>query len=718
MKSRWWFCSVQIFFVFSAHLVNVVTESGFTSLAITSQRNLELLSSATPAPGGTEGSGIGTADEAVTAVPTKVGTADEGVTAVPTNVGTADEAVTAVPTKVGTADEGVTAVPTNVGTGDEAVITVPTKVGTADEGVTAVPTNVGTADEGVTAVPTNVGTADEGVTAVPTNVGTADEGVTAVPTSVGTADEAIPMDRAATTMKVSEVPTATTVHPVVTPEGCLCDLTPGFCDIGCCCDTVDCNVANLSTVFTGCPQKVVLGVCIEKWLMFRANVNSSLVTVTDSLFCVRSEDKAPQSLPSVLQYPVLGDSYHFSPPIPKSRNIERDFYKVDDVIQTYFTSSSVRDLLRQPCPGVAAAYCMNRNPAKFLRSESLSCARVLTPQSCTTDPNLNALSYFSDLYLIKIPKAKTAPLSGFLIPVTPVSNWPAPVQQNNSCNNVVKKVEFVIGYTSRGELAYANVNIVLADVDPNQLLLQTHSVQFQLAPPSPTLGGPIPAVGLRVGSPVIVRSNKGPMTLTTLGVSPIGQCSSDPSRRAPVLFTHNIITGCAFSSPATTCSDLRSQIYEIFQGLVAPDEIAMNSGFPLNWTRVISQACPMNLKEACDSGCILPSSLSIQVLWARQGLLDFPQNYILGAKYLFHCQNVKCPVSSPLTLTTEVTFADTTVYLKAPGGLPQANWKFPFGFFSRGIVELDGHIILNSSKNNTWSLMLFTVILLTTFFTS
>lgn len=42
------------------------------------------------------------------------------------------------------------------------------------------------------------------------------------------------------------------------------------------------------------------------------------------------------------------------------------------------------------------------------------------------------------------------------------------------------KVEFVIGYTGRGELMYATVNVLLADVDPNQLLLQTHSVQFQV----------------------------------------------------------------------------------------------------------------------------------------------------------------------------------------------------------------------------------------------
>uniref|UniRef100_A0A3Q3VSV1 Tectonic-1-3 N-terminal domain-containing protein n=1 Tax=Mola mola TaxID=94237 RepID=A0A3Q3VSV1_MOLML len=58
---------------------------------------------------------------------------------------------------------------------------------------------------------------------------------------------------------------------------CSCDLTPGFCDIGCCCDTVDCDVANL-IFFTcsSCEYKFYLssGVCVEKWLMFRANVDS------------------------------------------------------------------------------------------------------------------------------------------------------------------------------------------------------------------------------------------------------------------------------------------------------------------------------------------------------------------------------------------------------------------------------------------------------------
>nr|XP_019961224.1 PREDICTED: tectonic-3 [Paralichthys olivaceus] len=512
----------------------------------------------------------------------------------------------------------------------------------------------------------------------------------------------------------TEAPPAATVQPEEAPQACLCDLTPGFCDIGCCCDSVDCGVANLSTVFTGCPQKAISGVCIEKWLMFRANVDSSLVTETDSLFCVRSEDNAPKSFQALPPYPALGASYHFSPPAPTGSSHSRPFYRVDDVIQTSFSNSFVRGLLRQPSPGAAASFCINRNPAKFLRSTSLSCTRMLTPQSCTTDPYLNSRSYFSDLSLIKIPIVETTQVSDFLIPVTPLSEWPAPVQLNNSCFNVVKKVEFVIGYTGRGELTYATVNIVLAHLDPNQIVMQTHSVQFQLATPNPSPGGQIPADGLRVGSPVIGRFNGNMTTITTLRASQGGECSIDPSERAPVLFTLNTIAGCTFSSPSRDCSELRSQIYGVLQGLATPDEIAMNSGSQLSWTRVITQECPVDPQETCESGCLLPHSLSIQVLWARQGLLHLPQNYILGAKYIFKCRKVKCPVSSPLVLTTEVTFADTTVFPNPPRGSPQPSWKFPFGFFTRGTAELDGHVVINGSDTEqvTWSLMLFTVMLL------
>lgn len=44
------------------------------------------------------------------------------------------------------------------------------------------------------------------------------------------------------------------------------------------------------------------------------------------------------------------------------------------------------------------------------------------------------------------------------------------------------QVKFVIFYTGRGELANATVDVTLADVNQSQLLLQMHSVEFQVEP--------------------------------------------------------------------------------------------------------------------------------------------------------------------------------------------------------------------------------------------
>ncbi|XP_072312700.1 tectonic-3-like [Eucyclogobius newberryi] len=509
-----------------------------------------------------------------------------------------------------------------------------------------------------------------------------------------------------TTDPLFEVTEAATDLPLDAP-GCLCDLTPDFCDIGCCCDTEDCGVANLSTVFTGCPQKPIPGVCVEKWLMFRANVDSSLVTVTDSLFCVQPAEKPVSSTEASAHYPALGYSYHFAPPEQMTTTFTRDFYRVDDLILTYFTKTSARGSLRQPSPGVASTLCTNRNPAKFLRSSTFSCSREVNLQSCITDPTLNAQSYIYDLNLIKYPILETDPVTDLLIPVVPSSNWTAPSKLNNSCVDVVKSVEFVIGYTERGEISSSKVNIVLANFDHKQLLLQTHSVQFQLitqTPPAPR--EPIPAVGLKPGSPVIGQQSDDVKPLTVIGVSQNGACS-DPNTRTPILFRHNSISGCTFTSMVKNCSDLRAKIYDIHRRLAIPDSVAMNSGSRPDWTRIVTEECLIDPKETCDTGCTLPHTLSIRLLWARQGLLEFSQNYILGVKYVFQCRIIKCPFTTLLPLSNEVTFVDATLYPEPPRGAVRPQWKFPFGFFSRGIDEVDGHVLSNNSgsKNLTWILI-------------
>ena len=53
---------------------------------------------------------------------------------------------------------------------------------------------------------------------------------------------------------------------------------------------------------------------------------------------------------------------------------------------------------------------------------------------------------------------------------------------------------------------------------------------------------------------------------------------------------------CLSSSPSSDCSELRSQMYWMLQEFATPDSIAMNSGSQPDWTRVITQECPVSFE--------------------------------------------------------------------------------------------------------------------------
>ncbi|MBN3316152.1 TECT3 protein, partial [Atractosteus spatula] len=93
-------------------------------------------------------------------------------------------------------------------------------------------------------------------------------------------------------------------------------------------------------------------------------------------------------------------------------------------------------------------------------------------------------------------------------------------------------------------------------------------------------------------------------------------------------------------------------------------------GREADWTRVIVQDCPPAAGEQrCDSGCLLPTSLSLRFLWAHRGHLSLPQAHILGAKLTFHCRLV------------QVSFADATVLPQSPRGRLRPESKRPLDFF-------------------------------------
>ncbi|XP_018582643.2 tectonic-3-like isoform X1 [Scleropages formosus] len=506
---------------------------------------------------------------------------------------------------------------------------------------------------------------------------------------------------AAATTQPRIIPTDTTATPAGNGPDCPCDVTSRFCDIGCCCDVIDCNIADLSSVFTGCETEQRYGVCVESWLMFRGNVDPALITVNESVFCVRpqgdpTEQQVLPVLPVLPYLPKVQDSYSFSAQaLQSSSPADRGFYMVDDVILSYYSGLSVIGVLRQPSRGTSTSLCVERNPARFLRSGSLSCSRLLTRQSCLSDPGFSARSYFSELSLLKAPVPQNVSIPGFTITVLPLAEWPEPHLENGSCFNVVSKVEYTVRYTSGGLVTKVTVNVTLTDSDVDVQLLQQHAVRYQLATPSPTPAS-TPAVGLKLGAPVTGRFNNKIEPLTVQGVPQGGDCLNTPHARVPLLFGQNYITGCTFRAIPKNCSELQSQLSGVLQGVSTPDVVAMSAGSRPEWTRVITQDCiSVPTEGLCQSGCVVPVSLSIQILWAKRGRLSLPQNYILGAKFLFSCRNVKCPLIAPVAVTTEVTFSEATVYPAPPRGQPQPHWKFPFGFFSRGADERDSGPVLN-----------------------
>ncbi|KAI5102935.1 tectonic-1, partial [Silurus meridionalis] len=468
---------------------------------------------------------------------------------------------------------------------------------------------------------------------------------------------------------------------------CTCNLTPDFCDIGCCCDVVDCGVADLSSVFENCRRETRAGSCVESWLMFRANVDPQLVTDNGSMFCVQSgNESTAQIAPAASEGPFSILSPHFSPAgVTSTQN--SSVYKVDDVILTYYNTTSVVSVLRQPSSGMGSSTCVERNPAKFLRSGSLTCSRVVSAQSCRTDSSLSFPSYFTGFSLLRVPRPSDKDVSKMMIPIIPLANQPELTEHETSCMNVVTKVEYVITYSSTGEITAATVSGSTTNASFGTQILQEHAVQFQLATPS--LSPPeVPMVGLEVGTPVIGWFGGKPGPLTIPGLSVGGEC--DLTNQAPVLFTHNTFTGCTFRSMPDHCASLRARIYSVLRGTATPDTVAMTAGSQPQQSRVVVQNCPeTSPDEACETGCLVPVSLSLRILWARTGTLALPQNHILGAKYVFSCKILKCPVFSHLPLSTEVIFSDATIYPEPPRAEPRPEWKFPFGFFTRGAEELD-----------------------------
>ncbi|XP_055281001.1 tectonic-3 isoform X2 [Moschus berezovskii] len=476
------------------------------------------------------------------------------------------------------------------------------------------------------------------------------------------------------TLQSSEVPGISTVGPTVvtssTPGNktvdlfpvlpiCVCDLTPGACDINCCCDS-DCYLLHPRTVFSFCLPGSVRSsswVCVDNSLIFRSNSPFPSRVFMDSngikQFCVHVNNSRLNYLQKLQKvnatnFQALATEFGGESFTSTSQTQSPSaFYRAGDPILTYFPKWSVISLLRQPAGVGAGGLCAKSNPAGFLESKSTTCARFFKnlADSCTSDPALNAASYYN-FTVLKVPRGMSDLQNmEFQVPVTAVSQADSPVLAGNTCQNVVSQA-------------------------------------FQQSTAASLSGYRSGNPGYIVGKPLLVLTGDIRHSMTLVQSQGDGTCSI---KRHKVQFGVNAVSGCKLRLKRVDCSHLQQEIYQILHGSPRPEHIAIfGNADPAQkgeWTGILSRNYSVSDMH-CTSCCVIPVSLEIQILWAYIGLQSNPQAHVSGARFLYQFQSIQdSQPETEVPLTTVVTFVDITQKPEPPRGQPRMDWKYPFDFF-------------------------------------
>ncbi|XP_020739118.2 tectonic-3 isoform X2 [Odocoileus virginianus] len=509
------------------------------------------------------------------------------------------------------------------------------------------------------------------------------------------------------TLQSSEVPGISTVGPTVVTSStlenktvslfpvlpiCVCDLTPGACDINCCCDG-DCYLLHPRTVFSFCLPGSVRSsswVCVDNSLIFRSNSPFPSRVFMDSngikQFCVHVNNSRLNYLQKLQKVNATnfqalatefgGESFTST----SQTQSPSPFYRAGDPILTYFPKWSVISLLKQPVGVGAGGLCAKSNPAGFLESKSTTCARFFKnlADSCTSDPALNAASYYN-FTVLKVPRG-----------MSDLQNMEVIYEIETNGTFGIQKVSVSFGQTN-------------LTVEPGTSLQQDfiiHFRAFQQSTAASLTGSRSGNPGYIVGKPLLVLSGDIRHSMTLLQSQGDGTCAI---KRHEVQFGVNAISGCKLRLKRVDCSHLQQEIYQTLHGSPRPEHIAIfGNADPAQkgeWTGILSRNYSVSAMH-CTSCCVIPVSLEIQILWAYIGLQSNPQAHVSGARFLYQFQSIQdSPPETEVPLTTVVTFVDITQKPEPPRGQPRIDWKYPFDFFfpfkmafSRGADSQKGSI--------------------------
>ncbi|XP_048362437.1 tectonic-3 isoform X2 [Sphaerodactylus townsendi] len=343
---------------------------------------------------------------------------------------------------------------------------------------------------------------------------------------------------------------------------------------------------------------------------------------------------------------------------------------------------------------IVSQLCTDENPAGFLESKSTSCIRIFTnlTSSCTSDPALNAISYYRDFNVLKVPVNLTV-FQPLQVKIIPVSLPASPMLIGNTCYNAVSEVIYKVKFNGIHGIQNVSVQFKVDNIygNPRSILRQRFSLSFWNKSPSFTKqrsGNP----GYITGAPLTALYNGTEQYVTILQNQDNGQCSE---KRYGIRFRENMRTGCKFNSSfkleEANCSHLQESLYQAFQGQHNPGRLAITGNADVNqpgeWNSIFIQTCNMQ-----DEHCMIPMYLEIQVIWAQVGLLSNPQAQVLGARYLYTCKPLQSlgTYMNMLPLMTTVAFTDVTKWPEPPRSQPGVYWKLPFDFFFPFKMALSG----------------------------
>ncbi|XP_017521463.3 tectonic-1 isoform X1 [Manis javanica] len=502
---------------------------------------------------------------------------------------------------------------------------------------------------------------------------------------------------------------------------CVCDLSPAQCDVNCCCDP-DCSSMDFS-VFSACSVPVVMGdsqFCSQKAaiysLNFTANPPQRVFKLVDqinpSIFCIHITNYKP-----ALSFinPEVPDENNFDELMKTSSgfslNAESDvsFTPKLDTPKTakyeYGVPLQTSDsFLRFPSP-LTSSLCTDNNPAAFLVNQAVGCTRIINVEQCEAAEALS-MAHYSSPKILRVPGSTTkVPVTVRSITVRSLNKTLTRLQDTAElrqalvgagdiavCMNVVLEVKYSLTYTDAGEVAKADLSLLLGTVNSAVLPLhQKFEISFiqQGTKPVPLSGNPGYVVGLplaagfqpRRGSGIIQTRNRyGQLTI----LRSIAEQDCFAGIRTPVLFGYNMQSGCKLRlTRAITCPLVMQKVKSLLKGQGFPDYVASfgNSRAQdvLDWVPVHFVTQISHVKDSCQ----LPVALVIEVKWTKYGSLLNPQAKIVNVtanliSSLFPETN--SGNERTILISTMVTFVDVSAPAEA-GFRPTINAKLPFNFF-------------------------------------